>query len=357
MKPLESLHEILSLIDRPAFFVQEGALLLENDAAKAWMLPLGSPVLPLISQGQGDYLRFTDGCLSLMLTIGPREVLTTVRKLSGGDLFVLSTPEDSDVLRGLALAAQQLRGPLNEMLFTSERLTPLLSRQELPEARQGIASMNRSLHQMMRLICNMSDAQQDGGLPMELLDIPAVMGEIFDSAAALCAQLGVRLRFQNLPRELFSLADSTRLERAVYNLISNALKFSPRGTQIEAALTRSGSRLTLTVRNAIDPELGSCGDLFSRFLREPALEDSRNGLGLGLHIIQQTAALHGGTVLLRRTEQGEMLVSFGMAIRQDSGSLHAPVRRVDYAGERSHALVELSELLPEELYLFPEHPL
>ena len=354
MNSLESLHEIFSLIDRPAFFVQDGVLLLENDAAKAWMLPLGSPVFPLISQGQGDYLHFTDGCLSLVLTIGPWEGLATVRKLSDGELFVLSTSGDSDVLRGLALAAQQLRGPLNEMLCTSERLSPTLSQQGPPETKKCIASMNRSLHQMMRLICNMSDAQQDIGLPMELLDIPDIMEEIFDSAAALCEQLGVRLRFQNLPRDLFSLADSAKLERAVYNLISNALKFSPKGSQIEAALTQSGSRLTLTVRNLIAPGVDSCGDLFTRFLREPALEDSRNGLGLGLHIIQKTAALHGGTVLLRRTEQGEMLVSFGMAIRQDCGGLHAPVRRVDYAGERSHALVELSELLPEELYLFPE---
>ena len=93
------------------------------------------------------------------------------------------------------------------------------------------------------------------------------------------------------------------------------------------------------------------GNLFSRYTREPGLEDSRHGIGLGLSLICSVAALHGGTVLVDHPLETGTRVTMTMAIRSGSSTtLHSPRIRVDYAGEWDHSLLELSDILPTSLY-------
>ena len=93
------------------------------------------------------------------------------------------------------------------------------------------------------------------------------------------------------------------------------------------------------------------GSVYNRYLRQPCIEEGRNGLGLGMVLVRSAAASHGGAVLIDQPDSGGARVTMTMAIRQNtSGTLRSPVPRVDYAGEQDHALVELSDCLPAELY-------
>ena len=93
------------------------------------------------------------------------------------------------------------------------------------------------------------------------------------------------------------------------------------------------------------------GSVFSRYLRQPCIEDSRYGLGLGMVLVRSAAANHGGAVLIDQPEGCGTRVTMTMAIRQNTaGVLRSPVIRVDYAGEQDHALIELSDCLPASLY-------
>ena len=354
MENTDQIRQVLALMDRPAFYVRGGTVLCVNSAARARMVPEGAAVAPLLGACRTEYEKFSGGSLGLCLTVGGTDYCASVERLGSGDLFLLSPTGADEELRALALAAQQLRLPLNLLLNTADDLFSRLSGSSEQDDRQ-MAAMNRSLYQMLRIVLNMSDAHQTPASRMELRDLTAVLQEVFDQAAQLLPETGARLHFVNLTRSVYSLADSSRLERAVFNLISNAVKHTPAGGVIEAALTRQGSRLYLTLRNPGGVP-GSAADAFSRFLREPGIEDSRSGLGLGMRLVQSAAAAHGGTVLLEPTPDGGMMVTMSLSIRQNADELHAPLLRIDYAGERSHALVELSDQLPGSLYLPKKEP-
>jgi K+-sensing histidine kinase KdpD len=131
------------------------------------------------------------------------------------------------------------------------------------------------------------------------------------------------------------------------------LKFTPSGGTVTATLTRRGSKLYLSIQ---DSGSGIAEHLrrtaHSRFLREPSLEDSRFGIGLGMVLIRSTAALHGGTLLIDQPDSGGTRVTMSLQIRQSKNTIlrDTNMLRIDYAGERDHGLLELSDVLPAELY-------
>ena len=351
MENTEAFQKLLDLMERPAFYVRDGKIRCVSRSARARMVTESSPVAPMLGEGNADYQNFSGGSLTLGVTVGSVHYRADVERLDEGDLFLLSCDAEDQELRALALASQQLRLPLNQLLSAADGLFPRLAADAPEELRTQMAAMNRSLYQLLRLVLNMSDAHQSLSPRPELRDVSAVMQEIFDESARLCREAGVELVFENLPRSLYSLIDSSRLERAVYNLISNALiRVGPGGT-IRASLTHHGTRLYLTVANPAPdrPDLASAG-IFSRFLREPGLETSRSGLGLGLRLVQSAALAHGGTVLMEPVPDGGMRVTMSLAIRQTTDALQSPSLHIDYAGERNHALIELADSLPSRLY-------
>ena len=92
-------------------------------------------------------------------------------------------------------------------------------------------------------------------------------------------------------------------------------------------------------------------DLFNRYRRSPAVEDGRFGLGLGLLLVRQTAALHGGCLLISEVPEGGTVAALFLQRNLPASSdLCSPLTAVDYAGCRDHGLVELSRELPAQLY-------
>jgi signal transduction histidine kinase len=186
---------------------------------------------------------------------------------------------------------------------------------------------------------------------MELRDIPKVISEIFLRAQVPVEQAGRELRFQCHAESVLGLVDEVLLERAVLNILSNAIKFSPEGSPILVSLRRQGRMLQLRITDSgpgIPEELRQ--NLFRRYLRQPGIEDNRFGLGLGMVLVRSAAAQHGGTVLLDQPEGSGTRVTMTLSIRQEGSTLRSPVLRVDYAGEQDHSLVELADCLPLDLY-------
>ena len=175
--------------------------------------------------------------------------------------------------------------------------------------------------------------------------------ELFEKAGTMTADTGIRFTHDLPPETIFTLMDPEQLERAVWNLISNALKFTPKGGTIHAKLTRRNRRLFLSITDSgsgIAENIRST--LFSRYQRIPDIEDSRFGIGLGMVLIRAAAALHGGTVLMDQADGNRLTMT--IAIRESKDSMVRENRLVvDYVGERDHRLIELSDVLPVEVYL------
>lgn len=344
---------VLDLMIRPAFCVKNQKIVKVNSAAEGLTLSTGTDISTLLQTGREEYAAFDGGCLYLMLNIAGQSTGASVTRIDDFDVFTLEQDTDQAELRSMALAARELREPLSSVMITADRLFPMSALEEDTEIREQVARLNRGLFQMLRILGNMSDAGRSSAVSrQESREIGSLFREIFEKAENLIAHTGLTLTYEGLPDTIYCLADAEQLERAVLNILSNAIKFTPKGGTIEARLTRKGRFLRLSVQDSGSGIAESVqGSIFGRYLRQPSLEDSRFGIGLGMVLIRSAATNHGGAVLIDQPAGKGTRITMTLAIRQNKDAvLHSPVMRVDYAGERDHGLLELSDCLPVALY-------
>lgn len=345
--------QMLQMMDRPAFCVCDGIITGANQAALGRMVCIGEPVAPLLVTGKAEYEGFEGNWLYLTISPGGIPCPASVRQVDEFHIFTMEPERSFAEFQVLALAAQELRIPLAQAMLSADRLLPDLNLPEDSPAAQQAAWINRRLTQMYRIILNMADAARYTGstAALEIQDVNAVVQELFEQAVPLCEAAGVHLQFTGLPAPVHSLLNAEQMERGLYNILSNALKHTPAGGCVNASLTKRGNTLYLTVADTgsgIDPQ--KMGDVFNRFQREPSVNDSAQGLGLGMTLIRSCANTHGGTVLLSTSPETGCKITMSLPIRLDSSQLSSPQMRIDYAGDRHHGLIELSDSLPYELY-------
>lgn len=346
--------EILDLLICPGFCVKDNLITKTNQSAAALLITSGTDVRSLLLTGAEEYADFTDGCLYLKLNLTEGGWGCCVIRRDGTDYFLLDQPGQDDALRTLSLAARELRNAMTGTFVSADQLSQKLD-PDNAQVQEQLSRMNRSLHRTLRIIGNMSDAapwmQQNR---QEIREVGSFFAEIFEKAAAFSESAGITVDFEPLKEPVYTLVDPEQLERAALNILSNAMKFAPADSRIQASLIRRGRFLRLTIR---DHGCGIADDirssLFSRYLRHGGIEDSRFGLGLGLVLVQSAAAAHGGTILVDHPAQGGTRVTMTLAIRQNGDpQLRSPVLVPDYAGSRDHTLLELSDCLPSQLYKF-----
>lgn len=344
--------QLLDLMARPAFCVADGLICRVNAQAAAYDIAPGTEISTLLLTGAEEYAAFDGGCLHLTLALSGERLGASVTRLAEFDVFCLEELSDSRELQAMALAARELRDPLTTVMITAQRLYPVAGTRDDPATREQVSRLNRGLFQIQRVIGNMSNAEHYAVSParQETVNVVGVLDEVFAKAAALVAHTGLRLEYRPHPDAVYTLADQESLERAVLNMVSNAVKFSDANSTIQASLTRRGQKLYLTMENTGKPiPTGILGDVFTRYQRQCGMEDSRFGIGLGLVLIRAAAAAHGGTVLMESRENATR-ITMSLAIRQGGARMRDAQLQVDYAGEMDHSLIELSDILPPALY-------
>lgn len=350
MEQQNNIMGMLELILRPAFCVHNGSIVYANHQAQTQGIVPGTPISQLLLTGVEEYAALNGSCLYLTLCVENHKFGASVTQAEGFDVFILEPENVQPELQALALAARELREPLSNLMAAAGRLLPTLDADD-DTAQQQAANINRSLHHMLRLLGNMSDGARYAEEPaswMEYQNVCTLIGDIFEKAASLVEDAGITLHFTNYPDTVRSMVNVEKLERAIYNLISNAVKFTPKGGHIHAKLTRHGNTMHLTIAdNGSGIPKDQFSSLYLRYLRPSRVEDSRYGIGLGMVMVQAAASAHGGTVLIEQPPEGGTRVTLTLAIRQQTdGNFRSPRLMVDYTGERDHGLIELSDLLP-----------
>lgn len=349
MEEQKDLLGMLDLMTQPGFCVKENTVTAVNTAAKGLFLAPGMGVQPLLLTGREEYAAFSGGCLYLTLKLSGQSRGAVVTRVENTDVFLLDQDHEQKELRSLALAAMELRKPIHSVMTTADTMAAM---EQSPEMAEQMARLNRGLYRLLRIIGNMSDAGRSNMSRQETRNIGSLLAEIFSKAAGLAEAAGFTLRYEGLAETVYCLADADQLERAVLNILSNSIKFTPVGGTIDASLTRQGRMLRLSIRDTGSGIAdGILGNVFTRYLRQPAIEDDRFGLGLGMVLVRSAATAHGGTVLIDQPEGTGTRVTMTLTIRQNTENLlRSPVLQVDYAGERDHGLLELSDRLPAHLY-------
>lgn len=355
MEEQKEMSGMLEMVMQPAFCVKNGMITIVNQAARNLLIDADTPIAPMLGRDAEEYQAFSSGCLYLTLELAGCPYHTCVTHFDDFDLFVIDHGADQAELQAMALTALGMREPLSDIMAVTDQLFPAGETPEDPLTQLRLSQMHRRLNQLHRMVCNMTDAiQYTSNTPprMACQDVCAVIAEIFDHAQVLVSGAGMRLTYSGPREAIICMIAADRLERAIYNILSNSMKHSQPGGLIEAKLTRRGSKLYLSIQDegsGIPSQL--LGSVYNRFRRQPGMEASPSGLGLGMVLVRGTAAAHGGTVLIDQPTGCGTRVTMSIAIQKAPDAMtRSAILRVDYAGERDHSLLELSDVLPPKFY-------
>lgn len=345
---------MLEMFMHPVFLVKDGIITDVNQSAKDHQISTGTKVSDFIVNGLEEYEAHSGICLSLTLRFCDCEYIASVFRQDQWDVFQISSAYGSSDLKAIALAAKQLRGPLANTMVTADRLFPNPALGSDDTAQKQIRQINRNLYQLLRTINNMADAS--GGVyalseNRQIMDAVSIFRDIMKRTTEMAKQANRKLEFKGPKQKIYCLTNQHTLERAVYNLISNAIKFSPDGSRITATLVKKGDKLLFSIENPCENlNSESIKTIFSRYQRQPGTEDSRHGLGLGIRIVQNAASIHGGALLLEQPAEDTIRFTMTISLKQDHQiNVRTPAITI-LPGGYDEALVELSEILPESYF-------
>jgi hypothetical protein len=173
--------------------------------------------------------------------------------------------------------------------------------------------IERNARAQVQLIDDLLDLSRimTGKIRLELqqVSLPSVVEAAVEAARPAADAKDIRLKAIPDNVQAKVNADATRLQQVIWNLLTNAIKFTPKGGRIQVLLQRVNSHLELSVSDTgIGIPASFLPQVFDRFSqRDGSTTRSFGGLGLGLAISKQLVELHGGTI--RVTSKGEGLGS------------------------------------------------
>ena len=209
----------------------------------------------------------------------------------------------------LATLSHELRTPLSAILGWTQVLLKGETPRSPDEQKRAIEVIDRNARAQVRLIDDLLDLSRimTGKLRLDLHQVSfgSVVESAVDSAMPAARAKGIRLKAMVETHQDIVSADSTRLQQVVWNLLTNAIKFTPKGGQVQVLLQRVNSHLELSVGDTgIGIPAGYLPHVFDRFSqRDSSTTRMFGGLGLGLAICKQLVELHSGSI--RAASQGE----------------------------------------------------
>jgi signal transduction histidine kinase len=205
-----------------------------------------------------------------------------------------------------AAATHDLRNPLTAILGAAQtlnrRIQPL-SPEDLERVAPMVRLVDSAAHRLSRLVSGLADlARMETGLPLELIRAPIDLTGLAQRVAAESQQTTDmhEIRVEG-PEGIVGSWDASRLERAVANLIDNAIKYSPEGGAIDVRVEpteRDG--VPHAVLSVQDPGVGipviDLPFVFDQFHRGSNVIGQVSGMGLGLAGARQVVEQHGGSI-------------------------------------------------------------
>jgi two-component system OmpR family sensor kinase len=251
-----------------------------------------------------------------------------VERIAETGAFEQRVPEPfvRDEIGDLALTFNDLLARLNEMLDRQRALVADTSHElrnplmvvrgnlellalDLPpaERRAAIADATEEIDRMITLIQDLlflADADTNAAIEQEPVGLEQVVaGAIADATRIAQRNDGARAVVLEANDPITIRGDAQRLRQLIWNLVENAVRYTPAGGQVTVALRRRGPVAELTVSDTgigIPPE--HLPHIFDRFYRvDTGRSRALGGTGLGLSIVRQITEAHGGQVRVRST--------------------------------------------------------
>jgi PAS domain S-box-containing protein len=207
----------------------------------------------------------------------------------------------------LAIVSHELRTPLNSILGWAHILRQ--SRVDEATRLQAIETIERSAKSQGQLIADLLDdvRRTTGKIRLDVctVELASVTEAAVDVVRPIADAKSIHLQVVIDYSVPSVLADPDRLKQVVWNLLTNAIKFTPKEGLIELRVERAGANARIMVKDTgcgISAE--SLPQVFDRYYQDKSI-DKHKGLGLGLAIVHHLVDLHGGTIRVESAGKGQ----------------------------------------------------
>lgn len=210
----------------------------------------------------------------------------------------------------LATISHELRTPLNAILGWSSLL--LTATHDEATRQKALVTIERNARAQARIVEDILDVSRivSGKLALDIarVEVGAVVRAAVDVLRPAAQAKSVRLETDIAEEDALALAaDAGRLQQVVWNLLSNAIRYTPSGGTVSVSARRDGTSVVIEVR---DTGIGIPSEhlpgIFERFRQvDSSTTRKHGGLGLGLAIVRHLVELHGGTVQAESGGQGK----------------------------------------------------
>ena len=306
VQSLEALGDQLELLLEFLYIVVPLSLILAG--LGGWFLARKSlaPVVAMSERAQRISVENLDQRLPI---INPRDELGHLAA-TFNDLLARLSKSFAQQRRFMADASHELRTPLSAIRTASAVMLQQHDR-EKSEYREALTIVEHEARRLTRIVEDMFVlARADAGHPTlqkTSFYLDEVIAESARAAAVLASQKNLQFEALPLPEAPFS-GDEGLLRQMLWNLLDNAIKYTPDGGRVQIALEARDTHYAITVSdtgNGIPPELQA--RIFERFYRVDEARahtqaGTQSGAGLGLPIARWIAQVHGGRIELSRSD-------------------------------------------------------
>lgn len=234
---------------------------------------------------------------------------TLLRSESAARAEAQSSSERKDEF--LAVMSHELKNPLNLIQLNAELLARLPEARHIPAVARAADAIRQSVIGQAQIIDDLLDLSRinTGKLRLQLREfdlcdtVRAIVAAMTDEACDKRIALSLSVPDEPLPIE----ADPVRVEQIVWNLLSNALKFSSTDDRIDVRLAAENGSVRIEVHDTgVGIEAGMLTRIFEIFVQaEPASTRRQGGLGVGLAVVRHLVDAHGGRIEARSDGPGQ----------------------------------------------------
>jgi signal transduction histidine kinase/ActR/RegA family two-component response regulator len=219
--------------------------------------------------------------------------------------------ETSDRLKEefLATVSHELRTPLSAILGWASMLN--FSKLDTETTSNALSVIERNAKAQAKIVGDILDVSSimKGKLRIDArpVEFAKIVQSALDTLQLAADAKSISLAVSLDPEAGVIAADPDRLQQIVWNLVANAIKFTPMGGRVAVQLARAGSHLELTVSdNGTGISREFLPHVFERFRQaDSSMTRKHGGLGLGLAIVRHLVELHGGTVSVESSGAGQ----------------------------------------------------
>ncbi|MEG3849589.1 chemotaxis protein CheB [Microcoleus sp. herbarium19] len=250
----------------------------------------------------------------------------------------------------LSVLSHELRTPLNAMIGWAQLLR--LKKFDAAKTEEALKTIERSAKAQNQLIDDILDVSRITAgkfrLNACLIELNPLVENAIEVVRLAAAAKNIQLESSLTPLTAKVLGDPSRLQQALWNILSNAIKFTPAGGRVDIALFCIDGMAQIQIRDTgkgIHPDF--LPYVFDRFRQaDSSYSRKDSGLGLGLSIVRHLVELHGGTVDAESSGEGQgATFTVRLPLRTDEGSSTPSVLEpVDWANEPAMPAADIPSL-------------